>query len=77
MKLTWKLNGWTHNIKPEGIRWRWTARYQDSKEVMDFGLIPGGAAVAIEKLLEKLKEWKSQESPLDAVAQILAELPDP
>jgi hypothetical protein len=49
--LVFENGGWTHRLEPEGHRWRWRATF--NHEVHDFGLIPGGAYVAVEKLVQQ------------------------
>jgi hypothetical protein len=53
--FSWKEGGWTYRLVPEGRHWRFTGRFQEGKACggSDFGLLPGGAAVAIEKLVQE------------------------
>jgi hypothetical protein len=58
LTLGWAYDGWVYKIQPEGKLWRFSGehRYTDSQgeeHVLrpDFGLLPGGAFVAIRDLL--------------------------
>ena len=48
--LTWQQDSWTYSLDREGYSYRWTASYQNSK-LIDFGLIPPGAFVSIQALV--------------------------
>jgi len=55
--VSWTDGGWTYALKAEGHRWRFTAdRPADEPGGKpmhcDFGLMPGGAFVAIERLVQ-------------------------
>lgn len=54
--LKWEDGWWNYEIKSEGHLFRFTALNgglpEDQRKLVDFGLITGGAAVAIRKLVE-------------------------
>lgn len=54
--LTWTDGQWTYRLEPVGYQWRFTGTLpRENREdmVSNFGLIPGGAYVAIERLVKK------------------------
>jgi hypothetical protein len=54
-RLVWKDGDWAHVIEPEGRMWRWHGVYDSPEEARpaehNYGLIPGGAFVALERPL--------------------------
>jgi len=57
-ELAWDDNGWTYTLTPDGHMWRFRGEHtytDDQGEIHvlrpDFGAIPGGAYVAIERLV--------------------------
>lgn len=52
----WTDGNWTYSLQPEGRLWRFRGSFpvpgKDAIEC-DFGLIPGGAFIAIESLLKR------------------------